>query len=72
MPVGVVYIGRGSKWGNPFSTADAGRVQAVTRFAAEIAPSLPVEELRGKDLACWCATSQMCHGDILLEMANAV
>lgn len=26
--------------------------------------------LRGKDLICWCAP-QACHGDILLERANA-
>ena len=76
MPPGTVYIGRGSKWGNPFSATDAGRVQAVTRFAVEIAPSLPVGELRGKDLACWCplvgkdGKPTQCHADILLEIAN--
>ena len=29
-----------------------------------------VEELRGKDLACWCALSAPCHADVLLEWAN--
>lgn len=28
-------------------------------------------ELRGKDLACWCAEGQPCHADILIELANA-
>ena len=28
-------------------------------------------ELRGKDLACWCAEDQPCHADVLLEWANA-
>ena len=28
-------------------------------------------ELRGKDLACWCAEGEACHGDVLLEVANA-
>jgi hypothetical protein len=28
-------------------------------------------ELRGKDLACWCAHDQPCHADVLLEVANA-
>lgn len=28
-------------------------------------------ELRGKNLACWCALDQPCHGDVLLELANA-
>lgn len=27
--------------------------------------------LRGKDLACWCPVGQPCHGDVLLELANA-
>jgi uncharacterized protein DUF4326 len=28
-------------------------------------------ELAGRDLACWCPEDQPCHGDILLEIANA-
>lgn len=27
-------------------------------------------ELRGKDLACWCALDQPCHRNVLLELAN--
>lgn len=30
-----------------------------------------VHELRGKNLACWCALDQPCHADVLLEIANA-
>ena len=30
-----------------------------------------VAALRGKNLACWCAIGAPCHGDILLELANA-
>lgn len=29
-----------------------------------------VHELRGRDLACWCAPDQPCHADVLLELAN--
>lgn len=29
------------------------------------------KELRGKDLACFCALDQPCHADVLLELANA-
>jgi hypothetical protein len=29
-------------------------------------------ELAGRDLACWCPTSQPCHADVLLELANPV
>lgn len=28
-------------------------------------------ELRGKNLACWCALDAPCHADVLLEIANA-
>jgi hypothetical protein len=27
-------------------------------------------ELRGKNLACWCAPHRHCHADVLLELAN--
>ena len=30
------------------------------------------EELAGKNIACWCALGQPCHGDVLLKIANSV
>ena len=29
-----------------------------------------IEELRGKNLACFCPLDQSCHADILIEIAN--
>ena len=29
-----------------------------------------VDEIRGKDLACWCGPDDPCHADVLLELAN--
>jgi len=29
-----------------------------------------IEELRGKNLACWCPLDRPCHADVLLEIAN--
>ena len=29
------------------------------------------EELRGKNLACWCRAGSACHADVLIELANA-
>lgn len=29
-----------------------------------------LQELRGKNLACWCPLGQPCHADVLLEAAN--
>ena len=76
-----VYIGRPSKWGNPFSHLDksAARFKCLTREEAiaryeewiftqpELLGSL--HELRGKVLGCWCAP-KACHGDVLLRLAN--
>lgn len=28
------------------------------------------EELKGKNLACWCPVGDSCHADIILEIAN--
>jgi Domain of unknown function (DUF4326) len=28
------------------------------------------EELKGKNLACWCKPSEKCHANVLLEIAN--
>lgn len=30
-----------------------------------------LDELRGKNLACWCPLSEPCHADVLLQIANA-
>ncbi len=30
-----------------------------------------IDELRGRNLACWCSLDGACHGDVLLEFANA-
>lgn len=29
-----------------------------------------IDELRGKDLCCWCPLYAPCHADVLLELAN--
>ncbi len=78
MPDNTIYVGRGSKWGNEFTVEEYGREGSVRLFREYINhPNSPhgfeykdIEELRGKDLACWCRLDQVCHGDILLEIAN--
>lgn len=45
---------------------------AVEMFRQHIAPTLDLEPLRGKDLACWCAPDVSCHADVLLLLANGV
>ena len=29
-----------------------------------------LNELKGRDLACWCPLDQPCHADVLIELAN--
>ena len=78
-PEGAIYIGRWSKWGNPFTKERYGRGGAVDMFQNYIGhPNSPlgfepeeIEELRGKDLMCWCSLDEACHGDVLLRIANA-
>ena len=79
-----VYIGRPSKWGNPFSHLAstgtlaefmvASREEAIEQYEVwlQTRPDLieaAKKELRGKNLVCWCAPLA-CHGDILLKIAN--
>lgn len=33
-------------------------------------PLEAISELRGKNLACWCALDAPCHADVLLRLAN--
>ena len=34
-------------------------------------PTDIIRDLRGKNLACFCGIGDPCHGDVLLEIANA-
>lgn len=69
-----VYIGRGSKWGNPFRIGpdgDRSEVIALFRQHLEASPHLlsALAELEGKRLGCFCAPKP-CHGDVLAEFVT--
>lgn len=76
IPAGAVYVGRPTKWGNPYPMRwESMRVTVVEAYRGLLAirPDLVADarrELRGKDLVCWCAPLS-CHADVLLEIANA-
>lgn len=110
MPPGAVYVGRPTRWGNPFVigepvtisgwqadgdlfdlTVPLTREQAVLLYRDNLLGSLTLysedmhpddiayvvenrrridEELRGRDLGCWCVHGAPCHADVLLEIAN--
>ncbi|ESQ79167.1 DUF4326 domain-containing protein [Asticcacaulis sp. YBE204] len=69
-----VYIGRGSKWGNPFRVgADGDRAAVIAKHERWLCEQVDLlralDELRGRDLLCFCAPAA-CHGDLLLRLAN--
>jgi hypothetical protein len=77
-----VYIGRGSKWGNPYSHKKGTmaswevdtREDAIRLFEEwfRAQPELveaAKRELKDKVLGCWCKPLD-CHGDVLLKIAN--
>jgi hypothetical protein len=56
-PTGAVYIGRGSKWGNPFKIGqDGDRSAVIAKHEAWLRDQhhllRSIGELRGKDLVC--------------------
>lgn len=75
VPAGSVYIGRPSKWGNPFEIGvDGTREEVIAKYRDKILSNstlimLAKSELKGLNLVCFCAPKP-CHGDILLEIAN--
>jgi hypothetical protein len=75
IPKGAVYIGRPSKWGNPFVIGkDGDREEVIAKYrqwllAQPAQVDAAKRELAGKDLVCFCAPKG-CHGDVLLEVAN--
>jgi len=78
-----VYIGRPSKWGNPFThISDKSTKAEFVVSDREIAVESyrewiengdgkhllnDLHELKDKILGCWCSPKQ-CHGDVLMEL----
>lgn len=70
-----VFIGRPSKWGNPFpAMTEHQRPGAILNYAGwileqpELLAAAPVE-LKGKTLGCYCRP-RACHGDVLAMLAD--
>lgn len=89
-PENTVVVARPSKWGNPYKVGMRGfltgepfevinRAHAVLLYRQNLAPLIDrraLEQLRGKNLACWCPLVDAdgnpipCHADVLLELAR--
>jgi len=78
-----VYIGRPSKWGNPFTHIEstkaefkvATRDEAIDKYEEWITKGNgqyllnDLHELRNKILSCWCKPKR-CHGDVLKKLVE--
>jgi hypothetical protein len=74
VPADAVFIGRGSKWGNPFRIGrDGDRAAIVAKYERWLADQhhllRALDELCSRDLVCFCAP-RACHGDLLFRLAN--
>lgn len=71
-----VYIGRPSKWGNPFEIGrDGTREQVIAKFREHLINNQmlmrDLSELRGKTLGCWCKPAA-CHGDVIVALCKGL
>ncbi len=71
-----VYIGRGSKWGNPFIIGkDGNRSEVIKKYREWLLNNKELMSeiltLDGKILACHCKPKR-CHGDIIIETIEAI
>lgn len=89
MPPNTVKVDRTTKWGNPFVVGKPGgqytakvmnrrHAWQMFRSVALTDPKMrdAAQELRGKNLACWCPLptgydDDECHAAVWLELANA-
>lgn len=73
-----IYIGRGSKWGNPYTIGiDGTRLEVIEKFKKYLWERIKAGkithtdllELKGKRFGCFCKP-QPCHGDVLVAALN--
>jgi hypothetical protein len=111
MPPNTAYVGRPTKWGNPFraifdkdaldldrddiensgtwwvvdnegnywrshTTKESAIAQCVKLYSSYLEAKLTIGQLNlneiiGKNLACFCKIDEPCHADVLIEFCNA-
>lgn len=78
-----VYIGRGSKWGNPYTHKTNTKAEFIVKSRDEAIKLYreyitvgkgkhllnDIHELEGKTLGCYCKPKK-CHGDVLIDLIN--
>lgn len=83
MPPNTVKVDRSTKhWGNPYRVGqefndlkggvrDNAHAVQLYRAMFTLDPGLRIpgwQKLVGKNLACWCAASEPCHADVMIEL----
>ena len=79
VPSAAIYIGRPSKWGNPFimtndTPYERDRViQLFKKYAIKRLLNEPnwLTPLKNKDLVCWCSPKP-CHAEVLIDLLKGV
>ena len=81
-----IYIGRPSKWGNPFTHIKGNtkaefivdtREDSIKAYEEWITTGdgkhllKNLTELKGKILGCWCKPKS-CHGDVLIKLLDQI
>ena len=73
IPEDSIYIGRPSKWGNPYRGGiDGTRKEVIEMYENYVRNSNIINdlhELYGKDLVC-SSVPLPCHGDVLIKLIN--
>jgi len=81
-PENTVYVGRPSKWGNPFKVnkdldakCSSYRQGIIDQYELWLRKRLEwdihfLDELKGKDLGCWCPFDKPCHVDVIIKVLN--
>lgn len=77
MPPNAIYVGRPSRWGNPYTLVDTygdreELLRKYTKWLEEKDLETFLAPLIGKDLACWCSLDKSCHADILLDAVKQI
>lgn len=77
MPPNTVSVTRPGPWGNHHVIRPGiTRQEAVDLYRRDVTARAGTigrirDELRGRNLACFCSLDQPCHADVLLEIANS-
>ncbi len=71
-----IYIGRPSKWGNPYIIGkDGTREDVIKKYIVWFLNNLDllddIHELKGKRLGCYCSPLD-CHGNVLASLVNEI